>query len=110
VDDLQTVIYASKVNEGVFVSGFIVANAYWEQLNELDFQRNPSLFEQQTRSVHLWASQLSGSMVSGLQLAPKMDDRVTDQAGVNWYVTHVGLLDLDSNGVQRFRLICYQGT
>lgn len=109
VDDLQPVTYFVKVNEGVYASGFTVSGTYWEEQNQFDYMQNPMLLQQQTRAVHLWQYWLSGFQVSG-NVVPKMDDRVTDLSGTNWYATKVELLDLDSNGVQRYRLTCSQGT
>lgn len=100
-DDPETVTYGVKTGEGVFAAPAAVPYAYWEELSEKDYKMQPQLLQQHSRAVNLWTAQLAG-------IVPKLDDRVTDGAGVAWFVTLVQKLDLDGNGVQRYRLVCYR--
>lgn len=99
IDDLQTVTYSAKVSEGTYTNPpATVPSCYWEELTELDYRIRPDLLAQQARAVHLWSAKL------GPNLVPKLSDKVTDGAGLAWYVTRVEYLDLDATGVQRYRL------
>lgn len=103
IDDLEPVTLYSKTGEGSYAAPLTVPNAYWEELNFLDYQMRPDLLQQAARAVHLWTAKLSGTV-------PKLSDKVVDQSSVSWYVTRVEYLDLDSNGVERYRLTCFMGT
>lgn len=103
VDDLQSLSYSSKTGEGTYATAVSVPNAYWEDLDELDYKINPSLLQRLARAVHVWTNQLSG-------IVPKMSDKIQDQGNLTWYVTRVEYYDLDKSGVQRYRLTCYLST
>lgn len=102
VDDLQTVTWYVKVSEGQFNSAVSVGCAYWEELNQMDYLKNPDLLNRQSRALHVWTNQLSG-------VVPKLSDKVVDVLGQTWYIDSIGKLDLDANGVQRYRCVLYLG-
>ncbi len=98
IDDTQTVTYSSKVSEGAYaIPSTTVPFAFWEPLQELDYKTNPQLLTEVARAVNLWTANLNG-------INPKLGDRVTDKQSLFWYVVRVENLDLDANGVQRYRL------
>lgn len=106
----QIATYYSKLNEGVYTSGFQVSNTFWEDVSQNDVRMHPELLFQQKRVVHLWASQMSGAFLSGVQIAPKLDDKVVDNMSGTWYAAEVSPLDWDGSGYQRYRVLCYLGT
>lgn len=103
IDDLQTVTYKVKTGEGssgnTYQNPVTVPNAYWEEATVQDWQTAPLTLGQIARVVHLWTNQLSG-------VVPRQGDLVTDANGLAWVVRRVERLDLDQNGVQRYRCIC----
>lgn len=94
-----TINYMKKLTESTWDTpqeiGFVSQNMTLAS----DVARNPALLQNDSTVFHIWRDQM------GLTLEPKLGDRIT-VSGKTYTVDNVEKLDLDSNGVQRYRLSC----
>ncbi len=102
-DDPVTVTIESRTGENTYAAPVTVTYCQKNEITKADLEALTSfvtkgLLEKDATVFHLWTAKLGGTV-------PKVYDRVT-HSGSKWTVKIVSARDRDSNGPQRYRLVC----